>query len=143
MTDVRIKEIVSKVPKFVASNLAGTLVDMGVLLVLSEYVFSTYFGQYVAAPFLSFECAVLTNFLLSFFFVWKDRVRGRNFKYFIRKYLVYNASATGTFVIKLGVLLLFEVIFGWHVLLCNLAALCFSGIINFSMNEWVIFRKKK
>lgn len=43
---------------------------------------------------------------------------------------------------KMGFLLLFEVIFGWDVVYCNLAALCISGIINFSMGEWVIFRKK-
>jgi hypothetical protein len=26
---------------------------------------------------------------------------------------------------------------------CNLAALCISGLINFSMGEWVIFRQKR
>jgi putative flippase GtrA len=55
---------------------------------------------------------------------------------------VYNASATATFIVKLGILLLFEVVFGWHVVFCNLAALCISGLLNFSMGEWVVFRKK-
>ena len=115
---------------------------MGVLFVLSEFVFDRYFGVYILAPFISFECAVLTNFIFSFFFVWKDRVRGQSVVYFIRKYLVYNTSATGTFIVKLGILLLFEVVFGWHVVFCNLAALCISGLLNFSMGEWVVFRKK-
>lgn len=142
MASVKIKEILGRIPKFVASNILGTIVDLGVLFLLSEFVFESYFGEYVLAPFISFECAVLTNFILSFFFVWKDRVRGQNFIYFIRKYLFYNTSSTGTFLVKLGMLLLFEVIFGWHVIFCNLAALCVSGIMNFLMGEWVVFRKK-
>ncbi len=63
-------------------------------------------------------------------------------KSFFRKYLLYNFSASAVFLVKMGFLLLFEVIFGWDVVYCNLAALCISGIINFSMGEWVIFRKK-
>lgn len=142
MIPVRIKEILKRIPRFVTSNIFGTIVDVGVLFVLSEFVFETYSGEYLLAPFISFECAVLTNFILSFFFVWKDRVRGQSLVYFIRKYLFYNASATGTFLVKMGILLLFEVIFGWHVIFCNLAALCLSGILNFLMGELVVFRKK-
>lgn len=136
------KALALRFPKFFISSLGGTLVDMGVLFVLSEFVFDRYFGVYILAPFISFECAVLTNFIFSFFFVWKDRLRGQSVVYFIRKYLVYNASATGTFIVKLGILLLFEVVFGWHVVFCNLAALCISGLLNFSMGEWIVFRKK-
>ena len=35
------------------------------------------------------------------------------------------------------------VAFKWDPVICNLVALCFSGILNFSMNEFVIFRKKE
>ena len=66
------KALVLRFPKFFISSLGGTLVDMGVLFVLSEFVFDRYFGEYILAPFISFECAVLTNFIFSFFFVWKD-----------------------------------------------------------------------
>lgn len=131
-----------KIPKFIASNIVGTIVDTVILIFLSTYVFDSYVGEYLVSPFISFECAVLTNYLCSFFFVWKDRVKGLAAKNFFRKYLLYNLSVTGTFVVKLGIILLLEVIFGWNVVICNLAALCFSGIINFSMGEWLIFRKK-
>jgi len=40
-------------------------------------------------------------------------------------------------------LLLFERIFGWNVVVCNLAALCLSGMLNFLMGECVIFKKPK
>lgn len=136
------KALIHRFLKFFITSLGGTLVDMGVLFVLSEFVFDSYFGEYILAPFISFECAVMVNFTFSFFFVWKDRVRGQSLMYFIRKYLVYNLSTTGTFIVKLGILLLFEVVFGWHVVFCNLAALCVSGLLNFSLGEWFVFRKK-
>lgn len=120
----------------------GTAVDTTVLWLFSKFVFRNYVGIYVISPLISFECAVTTNYLCSFFFIWKDRVRNYRVNDFLKKYLIYNASATAVFLVKMGFLLLFEVIFGWNVVWCNLAALCFSGMLNFSMGEWVIFRKK-
>jgi putative flippase GtrA len=39
-------------------------------------------------------------------------------------------------------LLLFEKLFGWHVVFCNLAALVISGIVNFVLAEFVVFKKR-
>lgn len=58
------------------------------------------------------------------------------------KYIFYNLSATGTFLLKMGFLLLLERLFNWGVVICNLAALCVSGAINFCMGEWIIFRRR-
>lgn len=134
-------EIVLKVPKFVLANGMGTVVDTAVLWLFSHYVFESYAGDYIISPVISFECAVFANFCCSFFFIWKDRVEKGSLKYFFRKYVIYNLSASMTFMIKMGFLLLFEAIFGWNVVICNLAALCISGVLNFSLGEWVIFRK--
>lgn len=138
----RTVEIVKKFPKFILANGLGTVVDTAVLWLLSDHIFHRYASVYILAPFLSFECAVFTNFCSSFFFIWKDRVERTSVKFFFRKYMFYNISATMTFLVKMGFLLLFELLFGWDVVICNLAALCISGIINFSMGEWVIFRKR-
>ena len=70
-------------------------------------------------------------------------MKPRTLKRFLGKYVFYNLSASGVFLIKMCFLLLFERLFGWNVVICNLAALCISGLINFSMGEWVIFRKKR
>lgn len=134
-------EIVQKVPVFVLANGMGTVVDTAVLWLFSHYVFESYAGDYIISPVISFECAVFANFCCSFFFIWKDRVEKGSLKYFFRKYVIYNLSASMTFMIKMGFLLLFEAIFGWNVVICNLAALCISGVLNFSLGEWVIFRK--
>lgn len=112
------------------------------LWLLSHFVFKKYAGDYILAPVISFECAVFTNYCTAFFFVWGDRMRGRTPKLFFRKYILYNLSASSVFLIKMCFLLLFERLFGWNVVICNLAALCISGLINFSMGEWVIFKQR-
>ena len=134
-------EIIKKFPKFALSGGLGTVVDTAVLWLLSHFVFRKYAGDYLIAPVISFECAVFTNYCTAFFFVWRDRVSQRTLRRFFGKYIYYNLSASGAFLIKMCFLLLLERLFAWGVVICNLAALCISGLINFSMNEWVIFKR--
>ena len=126
--------------KYSGTSLAGTLVDTLVLWILSDLVFTKgYWGEYVVSPAISFQCAVITNFLISYFYVWKDRKKSRNP---FLTFLYYDLSCTAVFLLRLGFLLLVERIFGWDVVICNLVAMCVTGIINFVMNNQVIFRKR-
>lgn len=134
---------IQKITRFILSNSLGTLVDTFVLWIFSHFIFSTYAGQYLLSPFISFECAVFTNFICSWHFIWHDRVKCHNMHFFWRKYIYYNLSATGIFIVKMGFLLLFARFFAWHIVICNLAALCISGTLNFSIGEWLIFKNKK
>ena len=133
-------KILKKFSRFVLAGSFGTVVDTTVLWVLSHYVFRRYAGDYLLAPLMSFECAVFTNYCTAYFFVWHERTRRRG--QFFRKYVWYNLSATGTFLVKMCFLLVLERLFKWNVVICNLVALCISGTINFCIGEWVIFRKK-
>ena len=126
--------------KYSGTSLAGTLVDTLVLWILSDLVFTKgYWGEYLVSPAISFQCAVITNFLISYFYVWKDRKKSRNP---FLTFLYYDLSCTAVFLLRLGFLLLVERIFGWDVVICNLVAMCVTGIINFVMNNQVIFRKR-
>ena len=126
--------------KYSGTSLAGTLVDTLVLWILSDLVFTKgYWGEYVVSPAISFQCAVITNFLISYFYVWKDRKKTRNP---FLTFLYYDLSCTAVFLLRLGFLLLVERIFGWDVVICNLVAMCVTGIVNFVMNNQVIFRKR-
>ena len=61
--------------KFLGTSIIGTSVDMLVLFILSDFVFEKgYWGEYVLSPVLSFQCAVLVNYTIFYFYVWKDRV---------------------------------------------------------------------
>ena len=130
--------------KFAASTLAGTAVDLFVLWLCADVILpKTYWAEYLLAPVLSFECAVLTNFTIAYFFVWKDRISKVSFRSYWRHFGGYNISCVSAFLLKMVILLLIERIFHWDVIWCNIVALCFSGLLNFFLNERVVFSKKR
>lgn len=133
-------ETALRIPKYVLVSAAGTVVDTVVLWLVSHHIFHSFAGEYLLSPFISFECAVLFNFICSFFLIWKDRMDIGNARTFISRYLLYNLSCTMTFLLKMGLLLFFKFLFGWDVIICNLTALCVSGVVNFVMSDRVIFR---
>ena len=133
-------ETALRIPKYVLVSAAGTVVDTAVLWLVSHHIFHSFAGEFLLSPFISFECAVLFNFICSFFLIWKDRMDIGNARTFISRYLLYNLSCTMTFLLKMGLLLFFKFLFGWDVIICNLTALCVSGIVNFVMSDRVIFR---
>lgn len=133
--------------KFAGTSAVGSVVDTLVLWLLSDLVFTKgYWGEYIISPFISYQCAVAVNFTISYFYVWKDRTRKRpdaSVRRFFRLFGGYNLSTSAVFLFRLGVLLLIERFTGWDVVICNLIAMCFSGIINFTINNLLIFKKKK
>ena len=132
--------------KFAGTSAVGSIVDTLVLWLLSDQIFTGgYWGEYIISPLISFQCAVCVNFMISYFYVWKDRTRKRpdaSVRRFFRLYGAYNLSSSGVFLFRLGVLLLIERFFGWDVVICNLVAMFLSGIINFVINSLLIFKKK-
>ncbi len=130
--------------KFLGTSIIGTLTDMLVLWLLSDFAFTRgYFGEYILSPVLSFQCAVLVNFTIFYFYVWKDRVVSRrSMGFFVKRYVTYNLSCSGVFLFRLGTMLLIERFTGWDVLVCSIVAMCFSGILNFLLTNNVVFRKK-
>ena len=117
---------------------------MLVLWVCSHFLFEGYVNEYIVSPFISFEFAVLANFIIAYFFIWRERISRYTVRSFFRHFSAYNLSSFGVFLFKLGVIQGVHFIFPkLDVLICNIIALCFSGGINFILNEWVIFRKKE
>ena len=129
--------------KHTAFSLFGTVTDTIVLWLCSDYLFKGYAGEYLLSPFISFECATLVNFLVASRFVWLDRIKGRSGASLFHAFLGYNASCTGVFFFKMLLLLVIERITKLDVVWCNLLALCISGLITFTMNDLVIFRRRK
>lgn len=147
------KEIFLKLCLFSATSMVGTLVDLGLHWALSSFVFDgNYWGSFWIAPVISFEVAAMANFVIAYFFVWKERVTYRGSRSFWRHFAGYNAAGVGAFILKFivmqGVHFLFLSL-GWlqeysfEPVICNLIGLCFSGLFNFYMSEFVIFNKKK
>jgi putative flippase GtrA len=135
-------KLAKRFAEFSASSLLGTAVDTAILWVFSKWVFHTYAGQFLISPAISFECAVLTNFIVAYFLIWKDRISARTRRSFLRHFAGYNISCLGAFIVKMIFLLLIQRLFKLNVIWCNLLALCVSGGLNFILNEKVVFRRK-
>ena len=130
--------------KYLGTSLAGTIVDTLVLWILSDFVFhDKYWEEYILSPIISFQCAVVVNFMIFYFYVWRDRTKeDRSRHNFVRRFLAYDLSCTTVFLLRLLLLLMIERVSGWDVVVCNLIAMCFSGILNFLSNNLIIFRKR-
>ena len=128
--------------KFLMSRVVGTVVDTGVLWILSTHIFKSYVGIYFISPTISFEFAVVSNFFFSYFWIWRRRISEKSIKSFFTRFIVFNLAAVTGFVIKMSLLLLLARMFGWNVVYCNIVALLISGIINFILAEFTVFRKK-
>ncbi len=129
--------------EFLVTRLFGTGVDTFVLWICSDFLFSTYWTIYVLSPIISFEFAVLSNFLWSYCWIWRSRIGKRNTRDFCYRFFIFNLSSGVGFLIKMLFLLLFEKIFGWDVIYCNFAALVISGIFNYFLADAVVFRQKR
>ena len=142
-----------KFAMFSITSGVGTLVDLGGHWWLSSHVMpDRYWWTFWVAPIISFEAAVLTNFFIAYYLVWRERISQRTPRSFLRHYAGYNAAATGVFFGKLLIMQGFHLLLvalGWfqdksyEPALCYLLALCISGFFSFALNEFVVFRKKK
>lgn len=149
-TKKRIWELLRRFAVFSVTSGAGTLVDLGVHWWLAaSFLQERYWWTFWVAPVISFELAVLTNFLIAYYFVWRERISQRSVRSFFRHFAGYNATATGVFFIKLLVMQGFHLLFvalGWfqgatyEPVLCNMLALCISGCFSFVLNEFVVFK---
>ena len=144
-------ELLMRFAMFSITSGAGTLVDLGGHYWLSSsYMPDHYWWTFWVSPMISFEAAVITNFVIAYFWVWRERISKRSPRSFLRHYAGYNAAATGVFFIKLLVMQgihLLLVAFGWfqnktyEPVLCNMLALCVSGRISLVLNEFGGCRK--
>lgn len=132
--------------KFISTSAIGTLVDTLVLWLLSDLVFKDgYWKVFIVSPIISFQCAVAVNFILSYFYIWRDRTREWSDAQklgSIKLFLAYDLTSSAVFLLRLGAMLLIEKFTGWDVVICNLLAMCVSGILNFTIENLLIFRKK-
>lgn len=151
LTRKKAAELLMRFAVFSITSGAGTLVDLGLHWWLSSSFYQDkYWWGFWVSPVISFEAAVLTNFLIAYYLVWKERISQRDTRSFFRHYAGYNATATGVFCVKLVIMQGFHLLFvtlGWfqgttyEPVLCNLLAMCLSGILSFVLNEFVVFRR--
>ena len=120
----KVFELLMRFAMFSITSGAGTLVDLGGHYWLSSsYMPDHYWWTFWVSPVISFEAAVITNFVIAYFLVWRERISKRSPRSFLRHYAGYNAAATGVFFIKLLVMQ------GIHLLMVAFGALEFILIL--------------
>ena len=128
---------------FTVCNIPGTLVELLLVWFFSNHVFHHYFGRYVVAPFIGFECAVVLNFMLYSHFVWRGRMKGVGLKGRVLRLLGYNASAMGVYLLRMVVIQAIGLLWHWQPVVCDLISLLFSGIVNYLALDGLVFRRWK
>jgi putative flippase GtrA len=129
-----------KMGLYIYNNITGTILETGILYFLSNQVFHTYTGKYIVSTFISFEITMVKNYLFSYFKIWNESVQ-KNVKDFFKRMLYYNTNMAASFGVKLLIILFIERLFHLHVVYCNLLAMLFTGILNYLIQDKLIFRK--
>ena len=128
--------------EFLVTRLFGTGVDTLVLWICSTFLFTSYWGSYVLSPIISFEFAVMSNYLWSYCWIWRKRICNKSKADFWKRFFIFNLSCVVGFLVKMLFLLNFEKIFEWDVVYCNWAALIISGLFNYFLADCVVFNKR-
>ena len=127
--------------KFSIRGIVGAIVDTSVLWILTTLFFHSYFTKYLLSPAISYELGIAITYIICYFWIWNHRVHN-NKSDFLKVFLKYNFALLLFLVIKLGLLTLIYELFHFHIIICNVLALCFSGIFSFFASEKFIFIKR-
>ena len=127
--------------KFSIRGVVGAIIDTSVLWILTTFFFHSYFTKYVLSPAISYELGIAVTYTICYFWIWNHRVHN-NKSDFLKVFLRYNCALLLFLVIKLGLLTLIYELFHFHIIICNVLALCFSGIFSFFASEKFIFIKR-
>ena len=128
--------------KFVIRGVAGAIVDTSVLWILTTLFFHSYFTKYILSPVISYELGIAVTYIICYFWIWNHRVHNDKSDFF-RLFLAYNFALLISLIVKIVLLTLIYEIFHFHIVICNVIALCFSGIFSFFASEKFIFKKRK
>ena len=127
--------------KFVIRGVVGAIIDTSVLWILTTYFFNSYFTKYVLSPAISSEVGIVLTYIICYFWIWKQNVNN-NKSDFLKRFLLYNLALLISIFLKIGFLDLINKLFNFHIIVCDILALCASGIFSFFASEKFIFVKR-
>lgn len=132
---LRLRRWMRRFVRYFVSTMGGIVAELILIWVLAHLVWPRWeFGVSVIAPTLGFELCLLVNYSAVRYFVWRDRHSS------LWRFHVSNASV---YVVKMTFLLAIRYFAGVEIVLCTLLATTMAGIINFVLNDRVVFRRDK
>lgn len=130
--------------KYALSTVAGTAVETLIIWLLADFVLTDgSLWRDIVVPFIGFECALMTNYVLAYTIVWRSIITERSRRDFLRRLPAYHASCLTSFLLKMPVLLLITRIFGLHLVYSNFISLAIVGFVTFLLNDRLVFRSRR
>lgn len=125
-----------RIIKFGIVGACGTVVNMGLLYVLTDLGRMPYFVSSVIA----IEVSILSNFTINHLWTWSDRSGHGTL---LGKLVRYHIGAGATGLANYLILILLTEMFGLHYLVSNLIGIGIGTIANFLINDLWTFRHRK
>jgi dolichol-phosphate mannosyltransferase len=99
-------------------------------------------GREAAASALGIAVSIVSNFFLNDVWTWGDRKKGARKRDYAWRFSTYAVGAGIAAAIQFGVAALFRSAFGAHVYLAQAAGIAVGTIVNYVINNRVVFKDK-
>ncbi len=126
-----LKRIAPTFGRFLTVGLSGTIVNLGLLWFLANLGM-----DHLLAALLATEFSIINNFFWNDRWTFKQEVVGQHRSPLVR-FLRFQAVASITAVMTLGLFSLFNQGLKVHYLLSQFCAIGFATLVNFSINGWL------
>ncbi len=123
--------------KFCIVGASGTLVNMSLLWLLTEFAGLPYLVSAV----IGIETSIVSNFTFHDFFTFSDR-RSTTAMVFFRRLLKYNLISLAGLAINMGVLWALTELVGLYYLLSNLVGIASTTVSRYILNLWWTWRSE-
>ncbi len=123
--------------KFCIVGASGTLVNMGLLWLLTEFAGLPY----LVSAAIGIETSIVSNFTFHDFFTFSDR-RSTTAMVFFRRLLKYNLIGLAGLAINMGVLWVLTELVGLYYLLSNLVGIASTTVSRYILNLWWTWRSE-
>jgi len=138
---MNIKLLTIRFSKFGVTGFIGYIVDNSIFFILSKITSNLTLETFLI-PFISYEIAMFNNYMLSYYWVWRDRKDKVNPGVY-RKLIYYNGTTFIPFIFRmLAYVHLFRFL-KLEGIFSNMIAIIVGMAFNFFICEKFIFKKKK
>ncbi|MFX0069763.1 MAG: GtrA family protein [Candidatus Hermodarchaeota archaeon] len=126
------KSFLKQLIQFAIVGAIGTLVNLSILYLLTEFL-NVY---YIVSEIIAFFVSVLNNYILNKVWTFKEKIQQVLFK----KYIKYTLICLLSLIVNLSVLYLLVENFNFWYVFAEIVAIFISFIINFIGNKFWTFR---
>jgi len=129
--------------RFAVVGASGVIVNFA-FLALGLWAFSGLGegAREAAASALGIGVSIITNFFLNDVWTWGDRKKGARKRDYAMRFSTYSVGAGIAAALQFGVAAFFRSIFGAHVYLAQAAGIAVGTVVNYVINNRVVFKDK-